>query len=129
MSKEIAEQTVALTAEMVANEENLVARVTDAKKALELSAMTYRAEWIAWKKEADGMLAEQRMWRMAIDSEWNRAMTSFADLRKFFLSVDHQGEVQRLLQFVELCERLKKLKDCGFLDQVADTILKLDTKP
>jgi hypothetical protein len=30
----------------------------------------------------------------------------------------------RLREFVELCERLQKLKESGFLDAVADTMIK-----
>jgi len=36
-------------------------------------------------------------------------------------------ERKRLSEFVDLCERLKKLKDSGFLDTVADTMIRLAT--
>lgn len=52
-------------------------------------------------------------------------MKPLEDLRKFFLGADHQKEVDRLKEFVELCERLEKLKKSGFLDSVADTLIKL----
>lgn len=70
-------------------------------------------------------LRELRENRMAIVSELTMVSTPLRDLRKFFLDSDHSAEVHRLKEFLELCERLKKLRDDGFLDKIADTILKL----
>jgi hypothetical protein len=52
-------------------------------------------------------------------------MAALKDVRQFFLNENHETEVARLKEFVELCERLQKLKASGFLDTVADTMLKL----
>ena len=41
---------------------------------------------------------------------------------------DYKEEVARLKDFVDLCERLQKLKESGFLDSVADTMLGLAVK-
>jgi len=58
-------------------------------------------------------------------SEAQQITRPLEDLRKFFLGDDHDKEVARLKEFVEVCERMKALKDSGFLDTVADTILKI----
>jgi hypothetical protein len=62
---------------------------------------------------------------MTTTTEVSAMMKPLEDLRKFFLGADHETEVARLREFVDLCERLEKLKESGFLDTVADTMLKL----
>jgi hypothetical protein len=52
-------------------------------------------------------------------------MANLREVRAFFLDKDYATELARLREFVEVCERLKLLKDCGFLDTVADTMLRL----
>ncbi len=64
----------------------------------------------------------------SIARETNDLLPHLKDVRSFFLSKDHETEIQRRKDFIETCERLKDLKDSGFLDDVADTILKLDSK-
>ena len=127
-NERMAELTVAQTAASCREQEELVRRVTDARKALELCATTYKRQWEDWLKLSEGMLPELRQWRMAMDSEMSNVLAKFADVRRFFLSADHDSEVARLREFVALCERLKALKDDGFLDRVADTILRLEVK-
>jgi hypothetical protein len=52
-------------------------------------------------------------------------MASLKEVRQFFLEGDYEKEIERLHEFVDLCERLKALTQDGFLDAVADTLLKL----
>ena len=63
--------------------------------------------------------------RMTTTTEVAAMMKPLEDLRKFFLGAEHDKEIARLREFVDLCERLEKLKQSGFLDTVADTMLKL----
>jgi hypothetical protein len=65
------------------------------------------------------------MTRMAIVAETALSLKPFEDVRRFFLSDQHAEEITRLREFVDLCERLQRLKATGFLDTVADTILRL----
>ena len=74
------------------------------------------------KKE---MIEELRGLRMTSTTEVAAMLKPLEELRKFFLGDDHQREVERLKEFVDLCERLQKLKESGFLDSVADTMLKI----
>ena len=64
--------------------------------------------------------------RMTIVSEASLATNALKDVRQFFMGKDYEQETKRLSEFVELCERLQKLKDSGFLDVVADTMIRLD---
>lgn len=64
--------------------------------------------------------------RMNILPEVAQMINSLRDVRKFFLDKDYKEEMSRLKEFVELCERLQTLKENGFLDSVADTMLKLE---
>lgn len=70
-------------------------------------------------------LQKARAFRMNLVGEIAGARAPLEDLRKFFLSDTHKEEIRRLNEFVDLCERLKALKDSGFLDTVADTMLRL----
>ena len=66
--------------------------------------------------------------KFALESETRQLLSAFGDVRQFFLDDRHEEQVKRLAEFVALCERLKALKETGFLDTVADTMLKLEAK-
>lgn len=66
-----------------------------------------------------------RALRMTVVTEVSSIIKPLEEVRKFYLSEKHQEEVVRLKEFVEICERLQKLKASGFLDTVADTMIKL----
>lgn len=124
----MASTVISETEKMVVNKEKLVDRLTDARKALEMASGTYKKTWFEWVDESKNILPELRTWRMAVDSELAMVLKHFGEVRQFFLSDKHDEEVKRLREFVGLMERLKALKDSGFLDRVADTMLKLEIK-
>lgn len=70
-------------------------------------------------------LCTVREQKMALQTETRGLMSALREVREFFLEDKHEAEVARLTEFVDLCERLKKLKDSGFLDTVAETMLRL----
>lgn len=70
-------------------------------------------------------LDDIRQTRFAVVNETNQMMGPLKDIRQFFLGPDYKDEIARLRDFVDLCERLQKLKESGFLDNVADTMLRL----
>ena len=74
------------------------------------------------KKE---LIENIRGMRMTTTTEVAAMLKPPEDLRKFFLGAEHDKEIARLREFVDLCERLESLKKNGFLDTVADTMLKL----
>ena len=65
--------------------------------------------------------------RMTLVRECGTISNALRDVRQFFLGPDHKREVARLEEFVSLCERLNALKESGFLDSVADTMLRLSS--
>lgn len=69
--------------------------------------------------------ADLMMQRMSVVSECAKCVNALRDVRQFFFGPDYDKEQKRLAEFVELCERLKALKDSGFLDTVADTMIRL----
>jgi hypothetical protein len=75
-----------------------------------------------------GALQHVRATRMAVVSECSQMVNSLKDVRQFFLGPDYERETERLREFVDLCERLKALKDSGFLDTVADTMIRLSSR-
>lgn len=112
--------------EDIANKElNLAERVLAAREFLSYSTRHIWAAWPEWQDQLDTELRNLRLIRMALESETKTCMKELSDIRKFFLNPEHEREVARLKDFVETCERLKTLKESGFLDAVADTILKL----
>lgn len=90
------------------------------------SEMSIVAEFIDSAKTSKKDIIETfRSMRMTTTTEVAAMIKPLEDLRKFFLGDDHQKEMERLKEFVDVCERLEKLKKSGFLDTVADTMLKL----
>lgn len=122
---EIAEKVVHQARETTARQKDLVDQVADAQLSLEVALSGFRKEWLDWTSESKTILNDFRLWRMAMSTEADKCMTQFGDVRKFFLSEDHLKEVERLKEFIGLMERLKALKDSGFLDRVTDTMLKI----
>lgn len=72
-------------------------------------------EWTAYLREK----------RYTVVAETSTMIKALGDLRQFFLGSDYETERKRLEEFVTLCERLQKLKESGFLDAVADTMLRI----
>lgn len=73
-------------------------------------------------------LEDIRQTRFAVVTETSAMVNPLKDVRQFFLGNDYKEEINRLKEFVDLCERLQKLKASGFLDTIADTMLRLDSK-
>lgn len=128
LNSNIAKELVKRTEDNVRQQEELVNRVVDAKKALDLAATTVKKDMLDFLDSMSGYLTQMRQTRFALDTELKSVMASSSDVRKFFLSEQHDAEVSKLKEFVALCERLKALKESGFLDTVADTILRLESK-
>jgi hypothetical protein len=63
--------------------------------------------------------------RIAVVSEATQITNALKEVRQFFIGADYKTEMERLGEFVTLCERMQRLKDSGFLDRVADTMLNL----
>lgn len=125
MSVDLANHAIKESRRMVTESENFVSRLKEAREALDLMTNAWKPQWLDWMKESKSMLEELRSWRMATTLEAKTAVRELADLRKFFLGPDHLEEMARLKEFVDVCERLERLKKNGTMDLIADTIIKL----
>lgn len=105
--------------------QELVDRATDARAAIEVLSGSFQQNWMEFMDTADTRLKELRMTRISVDTEVRQIMSALRDVRGFFMDKDYEAERVRLREFVEICERLKALKESGFLDTVADTMLRL----
>jgi methionine synthase II (cobalamin-independent) len=104
---------------------DMAERAAAAREFLELHTDSVRASWLDWRDESVKVMEDIRQTRVAIGHESAKLLAECGDVRKFFLSDDHEKEIVKLREFIELCERLRSLKNDGTLDKLADTILKL----
>lgn len=125
LNSDIAKTFIARTEKSLSQTEDLLNRAIDARNAMDEMCDRWKSSWVEFQDTSDQRLRDLRMTRMAIDSEIRQMMAGFREVRQFFLDKDYQEERVRLREFVELCERLKALKESGFLDTVSDTMLHL----
>lgn len=104
---------------------DLAIRVKEARELLEWHTNNVSNDWIAWMELSNKVLEDIRAARMVIGTESSLLLRECAEVRKFFMSTDHDEQIKRLREFIELCARLRSLKNDGTLDKLADTILKL----
>lgn len=103
----------------------LIEKAQEAKLTLREVAAGIGEHYESIKPMKKDIIEELRGLRVATTTEVSAMIKPLEDLRKFFLGADHEKEIARLREFVDLCERLEKLKKSGFIDTVADTMLKL----
>lgn len=104
---------------------NITEQAIEAKTALAEACNRIGENMEKLKPMKKDMIDELRGLRMTTTTEVAAMLKPLEDLRKFFLGAEHDKEIARLREFVDLCERLQTLKESGFLDSVADTMLKL----
>ncbi len=97
----------------------------DARKIIGELVEGIGAEMEKFRADTKRYLEDIRGSRFAVVTETAQMTNSLKEVRQFFLGGDYKEEIGRLREFVELCERLEKLKASGFLDLVADTMLRL----
>ena len=109
----------------VEDTENLVKRAEEARAAIEYLVNNVKREWVEYDDFIIEALKKARATKVAIEIETKQTLTALGDVRKFFLDPRHEQEVQKLKEFVDICDRLRELKSSGFLDAISDTILRL----
>lgn len=114
--------------ETLEKSQELLKRAHDTYDAVAFLASSVRGPWDEYSEWVKKELEATRQTRFAIENETRLIMTQFKEVRQFFLGEDYEPQIKRLSEFVALCERLKALKDSGFLDTIADTILRLSEK-
>lgn len=125
LNAELALTAYAKAGKSVTEADQLLAKAMDARAALDVMSELWKKSWFDFVDASDQRLTWLRQTRMAFDTETRVLMAQLRDVRQFFLDKTHEQEVARLKEFVDLCERLQKLKSSGFLDTVADTLIRL----
>lgn len=97
----------------------------ECREMLDISTAQAGSIMREFRQTSTDLMTLLRDTRFATVNETRQIMSQLRDVREFFLGDKHQEQVKRLAEFVDLCELLQKLKQSGFLDSVADTILKL----
>src|SRR5260221_14448096 len=113
------------TTKALDNLESLETRARDIHDSLEYLFSHIGPLFASVNETLTKELVNLREKRFGVDTETRLLMNQLKEVRQFFLAEDHDRQVDRLREFVDLCERLRALKESGFLDTVADTILKL----
>ena len=72
------------------------------------------------------MSKELREKRLALTTEIKSSISLMRDIRKFFLEKDHKIEIERIEEFLNVCERVKALIEDGTMDTITETILRLE---
>lgn len=104
----------------------LLNKTLAAKEAL-FAAMNDLGETVhGFKKTTDDYSKDLHAFKASVILDLGAAKKEMADVRKFFLEKEHVTEIDRLKEFLDLCDRFKKLKDDGVLDVITDCILKLE---
>lgn len=127
-TRELVDAVIKRSVKAVDQTTELLDKALDARAALDMLANQWKTQWLDFQDTCNSRLTELRQTRFAMDSEMRQILTMMRDMRKFFLEDDYAVERARLKDFMETCERLKALKDSGFLDTVADTMLNLASK-
>jgi hypothetical protein len=123
---QVAENTVRMERGVVEQIKKMTEEMKEALDALDYACSHIKRGTMDFvDMEIPKLIREVRTARMALTGETSILTTQLEDLRKFFLGRDYETEMARLREFTELCERLERLKQSGFLDSVADTLLKL----
>lgn len=125
MNDEISKKVLKMTDKLGNAEVELAIQVKQAREFMDWSVNHMKRDWFDWSEASSKAIREAQMARMAIERESKALVTACADVRDFFGSPEHEERTKKIKEFVEVCERLKALKDSGFLDSIADTILKL----
>ena len=97
----------------------------EAAHAAGQAAFQFHSEIEQLRLLSGAALTEVRQHRCSLITETAQAAKALREVRTFFIGPDYEREQKRLAEFVDLCERLKVLKDSGFLDAITDIMLRL----
>jgi len=103
----------------------LARAAVDARGVIQENMKTLGSTMEAFEAKTKVVLNDLRMSRMAVLTETTQMLTPLREIRQFFIGRDYDKEIERLREFVSLCERLEGLKQRGSLDVIADTMLRL----
>jgi hypothetical protein len=119
---------VTLSDELPAKTKDRVKAAKEARQVVYDLVMGLRDDMAKFEADAKLHVEAIRAKRMFMVTETAQIGNALREIRQFFMGSDYKEEQARLKEFVELCERLQALKQSGFLDSIADTMLTLAIK-
>lgn len=125
ITQSIAKEVVASTER---SQQEIVKLAEDYKNAadfLDSATESVNSAWIKWLRDSKQYLFELRTWKMALQTECAEGKKLAKDLNDFLLSEETEGKLKLLKEFVDVAERMKALKDSGFMDSIVDVLLKI----
>jgi hypothetical protein len=126
--EEVQQMIVSECSKMAAETRPIVKSAQDARKIVDELVRGLGGDFESFRASTKLYLEDIRQTRFAVVTETSSMTNALKEIRQFFIGSDYKEQTQRLREFVDLCERLKALKDSGFLDSVADTMLRLAEK-
>ena len=100
----------------------------EAKKSLEDLYNKTKSVQDAVIPELAKLIKEIRSVRMTVTSEISSMLKDMTDIRKFFLDSSYKEEMERLKNFVNICQEIKKLKQDGTFDAICESAIKMAIK-
>lgn len=125
VSQEIACELVSKTDEGKIRILELEERFKASAKFLDEATDQISTSWLKWLSDSKEYLDSVRAWRMAIENENRVSIQSCKDALDFLGSEEYKEKMKSMRELIELSERLKSLKDSGFLDSLVDTLVKV----
>lgn len=123
--EEIQQKIITECEKMAAETRPIVRSAQDARRIVDELVRGLGGDMERFEVLSKQYLEGIRQTRFAVVTETSQMTGPLKEVRQFFLGSDYHEQIARLREFVELCERLQKLKESGFLDSVADTMLRL----
>lgn len=105
--------------------EKLVSRAREVTDAIGLLIRSMGPSWDTFHKDLKQHIADLRQSKIALEIEVRQLMVELKEVREFLSGDKYDQQIARLKEFITLCHQLKELQQSGFLDAMADTILKL----
>ncbi len=93
-----------------------------AAEFLDKATDSVKVIWMEWLEQSATYLKEVRTWRMALDMEVKNGTKATKELIDFFGTKENRENLTALREFVELCERMEKLKQSGFVERLVAII-------
>lgn len=121
-STQIAHDAIKKARETIEQELKLAEAVADARTAMEFSVAVWKKDVIEFMEKADTYLASFRQTRMAMDAETRHIKQGMADALSVLSAPDFPKQLERLKELADTLDRLKKLKETGFLDSISTSL-------
>jgi len=100
----------------------------ESKKVMETIANEIKAIGTVVNPMIINQIKDLRNYRMTVTSEVTQLLRELKEIRQFFLVSEYKTEIERLEQFLLLCNELKRLKSDGTLDTICESIIRLALK-